>query len=126
MTVTWNILRVKGADIGAPYGAVITDVDYAVVAIQEGSELTAERKGTARLAKLKNTQEGGLIAVGVDPNSFLQYDAVTEQDVVRWVKAHVGLEVVGILEGTVTQELKAKLEAPVPTKPVELTPPWAQ
>lgn len=127
MTITWNILRVKGADIGAPYGTVVTDVDYAVVASQEGSTLTAERKNTARVAKLKVLPDGGLTVSGIDPASFLQYDTVTEQDVVQWVKSFVGADVVGILELTVTQELRSKLDAAAitPTRPTELTPPWA-
>lgn len=127
MTITWNILGIKGADTGAPYGTVVTDVDYAVVASQEGSTLTAERKGTARIAKLKVLPAGGVTVGGIDPAAFLQYDTVTEQDVVQWVKSFVGADVVGILELTVTQELRSKLDAAAitPTRPTELTPPWA-
>jgi hypothetical protein len=128
MVTTWNILGIKGADCGAPYGTVVTDVDYVVIASQEGSTLTAERKGAARIAKLKVRAEGGVTVGGIDPAAFLQYDTVTEQDVVQWVKSFVGAEVVGILELTVTQELRSKLEAAAvtPTKPTALTPPWVQ
>lgn len=123
MNITWTITQMKGADLGAPLGVVVTDAQYRVEAASAGK--FAFREGQVRLAKIKPLPDGGCTALGVDQESFLQYDTVTEQDVVRWVKEYLGQNEVNTLERTVEQELEAKLNAPVQVAPVVLTPPWA-
>ena len=122
MTIVWGVSNLKGAEAGSPYGVIVTDVGYTLTAAE--GDMQATRSGNARLAKIKPLADGSISAIGVDQESFLQYDTITEQDVVQWVKQSLGAIEVETLERTVEQELRSKLNAPVKIKPETLTPPW--
>jgi hypothetical protein len=85
----------------------------------------ASRTGDVRITKLKPLQDGGYTALGLDAGNFIQYDSVTEQDVVNWVKSVLGTLQVEIIERSVTQELESKINTPPKVKPIDLPVPWS-
>lgn len=124
MNITWTVLNMKGVDVGAPLGTVVTEVTVEIKAAQ-GTAFAVDRRAV-KVCKPKLREDGVTwYTPTVDPNQFLQYDTVTEQDVTTWVKNALGDDEVAAIEGGLTLQVERILAAPVIPKPVVLTPPWA-
>ena len=124
MNIIWKVLHMRGVDVGAPLGTVVTEATVEIVAEQDGVSVKDRR--LVKVCKPKLRPDGVTwYAPTVDPDRFLQYDNVTEQDVIAWVKDTLGYSEVAIIESTLSQQVDRTLTAPVIPKPVVLTPPWA-
>lgn len=76
---------------------------------------------------VSNTVEGytgsayGTAALKLDPSApFTPYDQLTETQVVGWVKAALGPEIVGGTEAAVNRQIEDKKNPPIVTPPL----PW--
>jgi hypothetical protein len=123
MNITWSVLNMRGVDVGTPLGTVVTEASVQIRAEQE-TAFAVERRAI-RVCKPKLKEDGVTwYTPTVDPNNFLQYDTVTEQDVITWVKNTLGATEVAAIEDSLTHQVERILHAPVIPKPVVLTPPW--
>jgi hypothetical protein len=122
MNITWTVLNMRGVDVGAPLGTVITEVTVEVKA-EENTALAVERC-YVKVCKPKLAPDGTWYTPTVDPAQFIQYDTVTEQDVIAWVKDNLGFSRVGEIENRLSHQVERIINAPVIPKPVVLTPPW--
>jgi len=123
MNITWAVLNMKGVNVGTPLGTVVTEVVVQITATQ--ATATASDKRSVKVCKPKLREDGVTwYTPTVDPEQFLQYDTVTEQDVITWVQNALGTVEVGVIEGSLTHQVERILHAPVIPKPVVLTPPW--
>lgn len=124
MNILWTVINMKGVDVGAPLGTVVTEVAFQVKAEQDGASAVERR--AIRVCKPKLKEDGVTWYVPtVDPDRFLQYDNVTEQDVIAWVKDTLGYSEVASIEGALSNQVDRILTTPAIPKPVVLTPPWA-
>ncbi len=124
MNITWTVTHMKGVDVGASLGTVVTEVGVKVTAAKDGKASSSDH--LVKVCKPKLHSDGVTWYVPtVDPDRFLQYDTVTEQDVIAWVKDTLGYSEVAVIESTLSQQVDRILTAPVIPKPVVLTPPWA-
>jgi len=122
MNITWTVLNMKGVDVGLPLGMVVTEVVIEIKA-EQGTASVVERRAV-KVCKPKLAQDGTWYTPTVDPDNFLQYDTVTEQDVITWVKDNLGFTEVANIESMLSHQVDRILTAPVIPKPVILTPPW--
>jgi hypothetical protein len=123
MNITWSVLNMRGVDVGTPLGTVVTEVVVQITATQ--ATATVSEKRSVKVCKPKLREDGVTwYTPTVDPDNFLQYDTVTEQDVITWVQNALGTVEVGVIEGSLTSQVERILHAPVIPKPVVLTPPW--
>jgi hypothetical protein len=123
MNITWTVLAMRGVDAGAPLGTVVTEVSVQIKAEENGA--SAIEKRVLRICKPKVREDGvSWYAPSIDPDNFLQYDTVTEQDVITWVKSALGTTEVTNIESMLEHSVERILNAPVIPKPVMLVPPW--
>jgi hypothetical protein len=123
MNITWAVLNMKGVDVGAPLGTVVTEVVVQITATEDTA--TASDKRSVKVCKPKLRPDGVTWYVPtVDPENFLQYDTVSQQDVITWVQNALGTVEVGTIESGLMSQVERILVAPVPPKPAVLTPPW--
>lgn len=128
MNSTWSVLNMRGVDVGAPLGIVISEVLVQITVEQDGVSASDER--SVKICKPKLREDGVTWYVpSIDPQDprtvFIQYDSVTEQDVITWVKTYFGTVEVANLENMLKHRVERIIYAPVIPKPVVLTPPWA-
>jgi hypothetical protein len=113
----------RGVDAGAPLGTVVTEVSVQIKAEKDGA--SAVEKRALRICKPKVREDGvSWYAPAINPDNFLQYDTVTEQDVITWVKNALGTTEVATIESMLEHSVERILNAPVIPKPVMLVPPW--
>jgi hypothetical protein len=123
MNITWTVLAMRGVDAGAPLGTVVTEVSVQIKAEKDGA--SAVEKRALRICKPKVREDGvSWYAPAINPDNFLQYDTVTEQDVITWVKNALGTTEVATIESMLEHSVERILNAPVIPKPVMLVPPW--
>lgn len=123
MNITWTVLGMKGVDIGAPFGTVVTEVTVSIQAEQDGA--TASEQRVVKICKPKLRPDGVTwYTPTIDQENFLQYGTVTEQDAITWVKQNLGAIEVSAVETSLRHQVERILAAPVIPKPVVLTPPW--
>jgi hypothetical protein len=68
-------------------------------------------------------RDGILVAPNIDPETYIRYHDITEQDVVSWVKEILGGEV-AVIERSVLAELESQVNTVTPPRP-DITPlPW--
>ncbi len=123
MNITWDVLYMKGVNVGDPLGTVVTEVVVQITATKDSA--TASDKRSVKVCKPKLREDGVTwYAPSVDPENFLQYDTVSQQDVIAWVQNALGTIEVEVIESGLTNQVERILVAPVPPRPTTLTPPW--
>jgi hypothetical protein len=121
-SITWTIARLDGVDVDPPLDRVLSRA-YWVVTATKGS-VSASRSNNVKLTIIKE-RDGKLAAPYVDPETYIHYTDVSEQDVVRWVKNILGDEV-AVIERSVLSELESKLNLVPDLGPQETPLPWGE
>jgi hypothetical protein len=121
MMTTWNITALESIQADESLGPVLTRAYWKASITENGVEVS--RSNYVKLTIVKD-RDGVLVAPNIDPDNFIQYDAITEQDIVGWVKNILGDEV-AVIEQTLADEIRSTQQVDVKPRPVDTPIPWA-
>ena len=119
-TVTWTVTGLRSIPAVDPEDKVLTRAYWCASATS--GNFSAQRSNYVKLTIVKD-RDGILVAPNIDPETYIRYHDITEQDVVSWVKEILGGEV-AVIERSVLAELESQVNTVTPPRP-DITPlPW--
>lgn len=122
MMTTWNITALESIQTDESIGPVLTRAYWKASITENGVEVS--RSNYVKLTVVKD-RDGVLVAPNIDFDNFIPYGAITEQDIVGWVKNILGDEV-AVIEQTLLAEIESARKPDVKPRPISTPLPWVK